>query len=111
MTTDAIAVLNAGSSSLKFSVFTARIFRHLFHGQIEGIGTAPRLKVANVRGEVLLDQRWSGDEGFDHEAALAHLLRATSISSVSSRQRKQRARVLYIRATAFWRKMRPLRRL
>ena len=75
MTTDAIAVLNAGSSSLKFSVFTARIFRHLFHGQIEGIGTAPRLKVANVRGEVLLDQRWSGDEGFDHEAALAHLLK------------------------------------
>jgi acetate kinase len=63
MTTDAIAVLNAGSSSLKFSVFTARIFRHLFHGQIEGIGTAPRLKVANVRGEVLLDQRWSGDDG------------------------------------------------
>ena len=57
MTTDAIAVLNAGSSSLKFSVFTARIFRHLFHGQIEGLGTAPRLKVANVRGEVLLDER------------------------------------------------------
>ncbi len=75
MTTDAIAVLNAGSSSLKFSVFTARIFRPLFHGQIEGLGTAPRLKVANVRGEVLLDQRWSGEEGFDHEAALAHLLK------------------------------------
>ena len=75
MTTDAIAVLNAGSSSLKFSVFTARIFRHLFHGQIEGIGTAPHLKVCNVRGEVLFDEQWSGDTGFDHEAALAHLLK------------------------------------
>lgn len=74
MTTDAIAVINAGSSSLKFSVFTARIFRHLFNGQIEGIGTAPRLKVSNVRGEVMLDQQWSGDAGFDHEAALRHLI-------------------------------------
>ena len=74
MTTDAIAVLNAGSSSLKFSVFTARIFRPLFHGQIEGLGTSPRLKVRNERNELLLDQQWEGNAGFDHEAALTHLL-------------------------------------
>ncbi|MBP7131543.1 MAG: acetate/propionate family kinase [Aquabacterium sp.] len=74
MKTDAIAVLNAGSSSLKFSVFTARILRPLLHGQIEGIGNTPRLKVENARGEVLLDQTWSDQVGLDHEAALAHLL-------------------------------------
>lgn len=74
MKTDAIAVLNAGSSSLKFSVFTARILRPLLHGQIEGIGNTPRLKVENAPGEVLLDQTWSDQVGLDHEAALAHLL-------------------------------------
>lgn len=74
MPTDAIAVLNAGSSSLKFSVFTARIFRPIFQGQIEGLGQAPRLKVVDARGGPLLDQVWSGGEGLDHAAALSHLL-------------------------------------
>jgi acetate kinase len=30
--TDAIAVINAGSSSLKFSLFTARAYKPLLHG-------------------------------------------------------------------------------
>lgn len=72
--TDAIAVINAGSSSLKFSLFTARIFRHLFHGQIEGLGAQPRLEVKNLKGEVMLAQSWPDGAGFDHEAALRHLL-------------------------------------
>ena len=72
--TDAIAVLNAGSSSLKFSLFTARIFRDLFHGQFEGLGASPHLVVKNRAGEVVLERRWDDGAHFDHEAALSHLM-------------------------------------
>ena len=41
----AILVLNAGSSSIKFSVFSADLVPGP-HGQVEGIGTAPRLVVS-----------------------------------------------------------------
>ena len=40
----AILVLNAGSSSIKFSVFTADLVPGP-HGQVEGIGTKPRLQI------------------------------------------------------------------
>jgi len=72
--TDAIAVLNAGSSSLKFSLFTARIFRPLLHGQFEGLGARPHLVVKNKQGQTLLEQSWDDSAAFDHEAALSHLL-------------------------------------
>jgi acetate kinase len=52
-------VLNAGSSSLKFCVF-ARPAAHAWYlearGQIEGIGTTPRLIVRNDAGKILADQ-------------------------------------------------------
>jgi acetate kinase len=41
----AILVLNAGSSSIKFSVFSADLTPGP-HGQVEGIGTAPRLQIS-----------------------------------------------------------------
>ena len=43
--TDAIAVVNAGSSSLKFAVLAARDLRPLVSGQIEGLQTAPHVHV------------------------------------------------------------------
>jgi hypothetical protein len=49
-----ILVLNAGSSSLKFSLFSpsrAGEMRAVAVGQIEGLGTAPRLKVKDGAGE------------------------------------------------------------
>jgi acetate kinase len=70
---DAILVLNAGSSSLKFSVFSAYspstgAAALLVHGQVEGIGTAPRLVLRNERGEIVEDNRFAGSD-FDHERA------------------------------------------
>lgn len=57
---DYALVLNAGSSSLKFCVFN-RPSRSRWllagRGQIEGIGTAPRLSVKNADGEKLADEK------------------------------------------------------
>jgi acetate kinase len=48
-----ILIINAGSSSIKFSVFETEADRSLVvraHGQVEGIGIAPRLEVADGLG-------------------------------------------------------------
>ena len=57
---DFALVLNAGSSSLKFCVFQrpeGKGWRVEARGQLEGIGTAPRLAVKNGRGESVADER------------------------------------------------------
>jgi acetate kinase len=48
-----ILVVNAGSSSIKFSVFETTANRSLSagaHGQVEGIGTSPHLEVTDPKG-------------------------------------------------------------
>jgi acetate kinase len=53
-------VLNAGSSSLKFCVYrrpAAASWSLEARGQIEGIGTSPRMTVRDGAGEALVDQR------------------------------------------------------
>src|SRR5262245_49004641 len=57
---DYALVLNAGSSSLKFCVFQrpeGKSWRLEARGQIEGIGTSPRLAVKNSDGEKLADEK------------------------------------------------------
>jgi acetate kinase len=57
---DYALVLNAGSSSLKFCVFhrpEGESWRLEARGQIEGIGTSPRLSVKNEAGEKVADTR------------------------------------------------------
>jgi acetate kinase len=57
---DYALVLNAGSSSLKFCVFARPpdgAWRLEARGQIEGIGTAPRLAARDGAGEKLADQK------------------------------------------------------
>jgi acetate kinase len=54
-----ILTLNAGSSSVKFSVYETAADRSVSagaHGEVEGIGTAPHLTVRDAAGEVLADQ-------------------------------------------------------
>jgi acetate kinase len=71
--TDVILVLNAGSSSLKFSAFRAGSGddRLLVRGQVEGIGTAPRFVLHGAQGEAIEEQSLAcGDAGGDHEQAL-----------------------------------------
>ncbi len=65
-----ILVINAGSSSIKFSVFETRTDRSLSagaHGQIEGIGTSPYLEIDDGRGRKLADRAVAADS---HEAAI-----------------------------------------
>ncbi|MEF8733879.1 MAG: acetate kinase [Candidatus Accumulibacter meliphilus] len=77
-----ILVLNAGSSSLKFSIFNvgaARVLSAMAVGQIEGLGTAPRLKAKGADGSVIADEQWTTSEVANHGQALqeiATLLRA-----------------------------------
>ena len=57
---DYALVLNAGSSSLKFCVFQrpgGKHWRLEARGQIEGIGTSPRLSVKDESGERLTDEK------------------------------------------------------
>ena len=57
---DYALVLNAGSSSLKFCVFQrpeGESWRLEARGQIEGIGTSPRLSVKGADGESLVDEK------------------------------------------------------
>jgi acetate kinase len=73
----AILVLNAGSSSIKFSLFPveARPSRRdlLCVGQMEGIGHRVHFSANDAAGAVVAQQQLAA--GTDHEAALATLLR------------------------------------
>jgi acetate kinase len=69
-----IAVINAGSSSIKFAVFNDGPAQEMiFRGQVEGIGTAPRLRVADGEGEVLLTKEWAPGD-LDHQKATRTIL-------------------------------------
>ena len=72
---DAIIVLNAGSSSLKFSIY-AVVERQLelsARGQIEGLGTAPRFKAKDRKGRTLAEPELGEAGKFGHPEAFAHL--------------------------------------
>jgi acetate kinase len=72
---DVILVLNAGSSSIKFSVFehTAHEPTLVFGGQIEGLYTAPRFRAENARGETIGTFRWSDGTRLGHEGGVTHI--------------------------------------
>lgn len=70
----AVAVLNAGSSSIKFAIFErAASARLLIRGQVEGIGAKPRAQVLSGDGE-LLEERDFPLCGFDHEDATREII-------------------------------------
>ncbi len=73
---DAIVVLNAGSSSFKFSLFgTAdHELQLLARGQAEALFTAPRFVAKNASGQVLEDKAWGDGVSLGHEGALDHLV-------------------------------------
>ncbi len=69
-----IAVVNAGSSSIKFALCDADSHTNvLFRGQIEAIGVAPRLQVKDAQGKTIEQRSWPA-EGFDHKAATREIL-------------------------------------
>jgi acetate kinase len=69
---DLIIVLNAGSSSLKFTIYSAHGEKPgvLYDGQIEGIGTEPRFKVKDSDGKVVEEKKWPPGAHLDHEGAI-----------------------------------------
>jgi acetate kinase len=61
---DFAVVLNAGSSSLKFSIFRepeGSVWPLEARGQIDGIGSSPRLTASDGAGVPLADERMDGD--------------------------------------------------
>ena len=73
---DAILVLNAGSSSIKFSVFLVQSDRLelLLNGQTEGLYTAPRFKAKDAAGEALEGREWDKGTRLGHDGAIEHLI-------------------------------------
>jgi acetate kinase len=73
---DAIVVLNAGSSSLKFSVFADRAgsLHEVLHGQAEGLFTEPAFVARDAAGDMVAEHRWPAGAGPGHAGALEHLL-------------------------------------
>jgi acetate kinase len=70
---DALLVLNAGSSSLKFSVFLNEDPpRPLLRGQIEGLPTNPRF-VARDATAVVGEKEWEAGARLDHRGAIEFL--------------------------------------
>lgn len=71
--TATILVANAGSSSIKFQLFSVvdgeQLARRL-KGQIEAIGIKPHLVAKGVDGETLIDETWTSSEVGDVPAAL-----------------------------------------
>src|SRR5262245_11558871 len=73
---DYALVLNAGSSSLKFCVYRRPVqdtWRLESRGQIEGIGTAPRLSAKDADGKPLDQQKLEPAAARDGRAALGVL--------------------------------------
>jgi len=75
-TRDAIAVVNAGSSSVKFSLFGVQGdgLQLDLRGQIEGLYTAPRLVARDAAGAVQARKEWADGAGLGHAGALDHLM-------------------------------------
>jgi len=73
---DAIAVLNAGSSSLKFSLFVERgdALELAARGQAEGLYTAPHFVAKDSMGKVLGEKSWGDGVKLGHDGALDYLV-------------------------------------
>ena len=72
-----IFTLNAGSSSLKFSLWqsgTGKELRELFRGEVEKIGIAPRLSASRPGGDKVIDKKFGeGGAKLTHEYVLREL--------------------------------------
>jgi len=73
---DAITVLNAGSSSIKFSVFTVQDsdLQLVYSGKAEGIFNKPRFVAKDRSGKVVDEKLWPEGEPLGHAGALDHLV-------------------------------------
>jgi len=71
---DSIAVLNAGSSSIKFSLFAGADLELVVRGQAEAIHTAPRFVAKDPAGATVATRSWGEGHPLGHDGALAHIV-------------------------------------
>lgn len=71
----AIISLNSGSSSIKFGLYelTEAGPVHVAGGKLEGIGTAPRIRITDENGTVLGQRVWEDGAALTHEHLLDDL--------------------------------------
>src|ERR1700730_9304216 len=73
---DTVLVVNAGSSSAKFQVFareTGNGLTRRIKGQMDGIGTRPRLRASGPDGTPLVDNTYGQTEVADVPTALSRV--------------------------------------
>jgi acetate kinase len=72
----AIAILNAGSSSIKFSLFLERgeDLTLESRGQMEGIYTAPHFTAKNADNALMEEKSWPEGTQLGHDGALEHIV-------------------------------------
>jgi len=72
---DAIAVINAGSSSIKFSLFFVRDADLTIdvRGQVEGLSTTPRFVARDASGRTVAERSWREGTKLSHDDAVEHL--------------------------------------
>ncbi|MFZ5570225.1 MAG: acetate/propionate family kinase [Thermodesulfobacteriota bacterium] len=72
----AIVILNAGSSSIKFSLFLERgnDLSLDCRGQMEGIYTAPRFTAKKADNALLSEKTWPAGTNLGHDGALEHIV-------------------------------------
>jgi len=72
---DAILVVNAGSSSIKYSMFlqSGSDLEPYLRGQLEGLYTEPRFEAKDAAGEQVAQFRWPAGEVLGHDGAIAYL--------------------------------------
>jgi acetate kinase len=73
---DAIAVVNAGSSSVKFSLFLRRgdALDLRLRGQFESLSGKPRFVAKDAAGQTIAERTWDEGARLGHAGALAHLV-------------------------------------
>ena len=73
---DAVLVLNAGSSSIKFSLFLDKggELAPRLGGLLEGLYTGPRFTAKDASGASLGDKTWGEGTRLGHDGAIAHLV-------------------------------------
>src|SRR5215471_17573087 len=75
MVADSILVINAGSSSLKFSLFlvNADDLTLDVRGQIEALDSAPKFVAKGPSGETVAERSWGEGAKLSHDGAVQHL--------------------------------------
>ncbi len=73
---EAIAVVNAGSSSLKFSLYALAEgpLRPAMRAQVDGLGATPRFVAKDAQGKVCAERSWPAGATVDHALALDCIL-------------------------------------